>query len=339
MSVSWKNFLIGACIVAFLVLLGGFNASKPRILVLNSAAETSLWCRKIKEGVELALNENRRPLSVAFTYLVLDENAPRRPLDVEKAELQRTLRRVKPHIIIAVDDAANALIAPWFAGRDKPGIIYVSIDRPPEYYGYLGARNVSGIADQLPVTALRDFADDLNPRAPRKIAFLGADSDPGVAELAQARAFDWSPHLVTGSSLVRTMDDWEEFVRSADADLLIVLDTQPLVRGGDDSSIVSAKDIVLWTEQNSKALPVGTDVQHVEDGGTISFSPPPDDYGREAMEMAIDWLDGRDTPGAPPPVESSHFEVGIRKEDLKARGVMLPPIYLEAARENETLFK
>jgi hypothetical protein len=338
-SISWKNFLIGACIVGFLVLLGGFNASKPRILVVNSAAENSLWCRKIKEGVETALDRNRRPLSVAFTYLVLDANAPRRPLDVETAELQRTLRRVKPHIIIAVDDPANALIAPWFAGRDKPGIIYVSIDRPPEYYGYLGARNVSGIADQLPVTALRDFADDLNPRAPRKIAFLGVDNETGVAELAQARAFDWSPHRVTGSALVRTMEEWEGFVRSADADLVIVLETQPLVRSADDATIVPAKDIVLWTERNSRALPVGTDVQHVEDGGVISFSPPPDDYGRKAMEMAIDWLDGRDTPGAPPPVESSHFEVGIREEPLKARGVVLPPIYLEAARENGTLFK
>jgi hypothetical protein len=58
----------------------------------------------------------------------------------------------------------------------------------------------------------------------------------------------------------------------------------------------------------------------------------------KAIELALDWLDARDTPGAPPPVESSHFEVAVRQSRLAERGVVLPPIYIEAARENGTLF-
>jgi hypothetical protein len=36
---------------------------------------------------------------------------------------------------------------------------------------------------------------------------------------------------------------------------------------------------------------------------------------------------------------SDHFEVAVRPAALAARGMVLPPIYLEAARENGTLFR
>lgn len=338
MNPFWKNFLIGACVVAFLALLGGFNATKPRILVVNSSAEESLWSRKIKQGIERTQEKNRRPLSVSFNYLALGEEAPQRPLEVVAAELRRTLAREKPDLVIAVDDEANALIAPLRAGGSIPRIVYVSIDHPPSHYGYQDAPDVSGIADRLPVEALRDFADDLHPKTPKKIALLGAECEAGAAELAQALAFDWSPHQLAGSALVATAEDWKNFVRTTDADFLIILETRSLPLGGDNPTRLPAKDILDWTESHSKALPIGTDVQHVQDGGAISFSPPPDDYGEKAMEMAIDWLDERQTPGAPPSIESAHFEVAICKSLLKKRGIMLPPIYLEAARENGTLF-
>ena len=232
---------------AFLALLGGFNATKPRILVVNSSAEDSLWSRKIKEGIESALEKNRRPLSVAYTSLSLNAYAPRRSHEVEAAELRRTLARVKPDLIIAVDDEANALLAPQIAGRATARLIYVSIDHPPAHYGYQDAPNVSGIADHLPVAALRDFADDIRPGTPKKIAFLGSECEAGAAELAQARAFDWSPHEVTGAALVGTVEEWKTFVRTTDADFLIVLETRPLRESAENPAILPAKDILLWT--------------------------------------------------------------------------------------------
>ena len=56
------------------------------------------------------------------------------------------------------------------------------------------------------------------------------------------------------------------------------------------------------------------------------------------MQLALDWLDDRSSPGPPAAAVSEHFEVGIRQTELAKRGVALPPIYLEAARENGTLF-
>ncbi|MFM8884925.1 MAG: hypothetical protein ACKOKC_00705 [Chthoniobacterales bacterium] len=101
---------------------------------------------------------------------------------------------------------------------------------------------------------------------------------------------------------------------------------------------MTAAEINRWTQENSRALPIGTQVNFVDDGGGLSFSPPPDDSGAKAIELALDWLDDRDTPGAPPPLVSDHFEVAVRPAELAKRGVRLPPIYIEAARENGTLY-
>ena len=74
------NLLIGAVIVAFVVLLGFFNVTKPRILVLHSAAQDSPWVQQVDRGMREALKQNRRPVSVEWNYLGLGAPAfPRSP--------------------------------------------------------------------------------------------------------------------------------------------------------------------------------------------------------------------------------------------------------------------
>lgn len=338
MTRNWRQFLVGAAIVAFFVMLVGFNATKPRILVLNSKPEDSVWSRKFRDGAMEELKRNRRPVSVEWSYLDFDAAGSRLSPGVEQAEVKRAMRRFKPDVLIAVDDEANAIVARDYAGPGGPRIIYVSIDREPSHYGYAGAANVSGIADRLPLAAFKDLAGVVAPGKPLRIAAIGVDSETGQAELAQLRSYDWAPHALVASATVGTVDEWEQFVRGSDADLLLVLDAGDLPRSATDPVPVPADELIRWTEAESKALPVGTNVNFVEAGGGLSFAPPPDDYGEKAIELALDWLDARDTPGAPPPTVSDHFEVAVRQARLAERGVVLPPIYLEAARENGTLY-
>ena len=338
MTRNWTAFLVGAVLIAFFVMLVGFNATKPRILVLNSKPEDSVWSLKFNQGVTEALKRNRRPVSVEWSYLDFDGAGGRLSPAVEQAELLRAMQRFQPDVLIAVDDEANSFVARDYAGRDKPRIIYVSIDREAAHYGYEGARNVSGVANFLPLTAFQDLAGVLGKGSPVRIAVLGVDSETAQAELAQIASFDWSPHKLVTSATVSTAEDWERFVLGADADMLLVLDNDELPRSASDPSPVAAAELIRWTEEKSSALPVGTDVNFVEAGGGLSFAPPPDDYGEKAIDLALDWLDHRTSPGAPTPVASSHFEVAVRQDQLVQRGVVLPPIYIEAARENGTLY-
>ena len=244
---------------------------------------------------------------------------------------------IKPDVLIAVDDEANSLVARDYVGLDSPRILYVSIDAPPAAFGYTNAPNVSGIAEQLPWEAVRDAVTDLFPGRSATMAVVGIDNETDRAELAQLEAFDWGPVTIGKTALVSTAPEWRDFVvGSQAADVLLVLGTQDLPDGS--GAVATAADISRWTQDNAAPLPIGTQLDFVADGGGLSFSPPPDDYGQRAIELALDWLDDRQTPGPPPPVESSHFDVAVRQTSLSQRGIVLPPIYLEAARAKGSLF-
>jgi hypothetical protein len=338
MTTLWKNLLIGGFLVAFVVLLGFFNATKPRILVLHSASPDSAWARQVDRGMREALDTNRRPLSLEWHYLGVDSPAASRRAAEAQAGARRAIARFNPDILIAVDDEANSLVAREYVGRERPRILYVSLNRPPADFGYAGAANVSGIAEQLPLAAVRDAMADLFPGRTPSLAVLGVNNETGQAEMAQVRAFDWSPLTVGEAALVATAEEWRAFVqRVSTADVLLVLGTHDL--SGEGAAVVTAAEINRWTQDHAGPLPIGTQVNFAEDGGGLSFLPPPDDSGAKAIELALDWLDERSTPGAPPPVVSDHFEVAVRPAALAARGIVLPPIYIEAARENGTLFR
>jgi len=337
MTTLWKNLLIGGFLVAFVVLLGFFNATKPRILVLHSAGAESSWARQMDRGMREVLEANRRPLSVEWHYLGIDSPAAAGRVEEARAGARRAIARFNPDVLIAVDDEANSLVAREYVGRERPRILYVSLNRPPGDLGYGGAANVSGIAEQLPLAAVRDAVTDLLPGRTPTLAVIGVDNETGRAEMAQVREFDWSPLVAGHTALTATAEDWRGFVQRSAVDVLLVLGTHDLP--GEGGVVVSAAEINRWTQENAQPLPIGTQVNFVEDGGGLSFSPPPDDYGAKAIKLALDWLDERDTPGPPAPVVSDHFEVAVRPEVLAARGMVLPPIYLEAARENGTLFR
>jgi len=333
-----KLVLIVACLLSFLLLLGTFNGSKPRILVLHSGQQDSPWVREVDRGMREALAANRRPVSVEWDYL--DISAPgadqRVQQAVQQAQARRAIGRIDPAVLIAVDDEANLLVARDYVGRAQPRILYVSLDRPPADYGYVGAPNVSGIAERLPFAAIKDAITALNPGVAPSVSIIGVDNVTGRAEMAQAQAFDWGSVKVNAAQLVSTAEAWRQFVMGASgSEFLVVLSCHHLPDR--DGAVFSAADASRWTQENSRALPIGTQVDFVENGGALSISPDADDYGRTAIRLALDWLDDRASPGPPPPVESSHFAVSIRTDALNSRGVTLPPIYVEAARENGTL--
>jgi len=332
----WRNLLIGGFLLTFVLLLGFFNAAKPRIMVLHSGSAGSVWVDQVDQGMRAALAANRRPVSVEWSYLGL-ASPPGRGVAESTAEARRAIDRFKPDVLIAVDDEANSFVAQHYVGRDKPHILYVSIDRAPAAYGYADAPNVSGIAEQMPWAAIRDALIQMFPGRAVRLPVVGVDGPTDRAEVAQLKAFDgWGPIAIGEPALVSTAGAWRDAVTRADGDALLVLGPQDLP--GDDGSTVTAADLSRWTQDNARPLPIGTQVDFVPAGGVLSFAPAPDDYGRKAIELALDWLDDRATPGPPPPVTSSHFDVAVRTEALARRGFALPQIYLEAARENNSLF-
>lgn len=329
------RLLIIACLVSFVVLLGLFNESKPRILILHSAGQHSWWAREVDRGMRDALKLNRRPVTAEWMYMDVTAATAERRTAQAQAEARRAIGRMDPAVLIAVDDEANLLVARDYVGRREPRILYVSLDRPPADYGYRGAANVSGISERLPFAAIKDALATLFPGRALTLSIIGVDGVTGRAEMAQARAQDWGPVTIGAAQLVSTASGWRDVVTAARSDVLLVLGCQDLPDA--DGAVFTAADAARWTEQHAKPLPIGIGMDFVENGAGLSFFPAPEDYGERAIRLALDWLDDRSTPGPPAPVDSGHFEVAVGQQSLARRGITLPPIYLEAARENGTL--
>lgn len=336
MRKTWKTLLVLSCLLSFVLLLGFFNDGKPRILVLHSGGEQSPWVQQVDRGMREALESNRRPVSVEWMYMDVAGPDAGRAVGPAQAEARRAISREDPAVVIAVDDEANQLVARDYVGPGSPRILYLSLDRPPADYGYPGAPNVSGISERLPFAAVKDAVAALLPGRTPTVSVIGVDGITGRAEMAQTGEFDWAPLKVKARRLVSSGQAWRDFVSSADSDVLVVLSCQDLPDNG--GAVFTAADAARWTQDNSPALPIGTQVDFVTNGGGLSLSPDPDEYGSSAIRLALDWLDERSTPGPPAPLESSHFEVAIRQDALARHGVSAPSIYLEAARENGTLF-
>jgi hypothetical protein len=368
-----RGILISCFAIGGLLTLVWFNLNRPRILVLHSGSERSLWVSDVNRGLEQQLERNRRPINLERHYLRLDEpGLSPETVRLRVQDAQRAVARLRPDILIAVDDEANALVAQDYLGLTTPKLLYVSIDQPPEEYGYRDSDQVTGISEELPLAAVRKALDDLQPALQSKadsqtnpgstdqgrasilfptqllcperslrIAALARDSETGRAELAQVQQFDWAPHRLGPVKAVSTLVHWQEETKRlvGAADVLLVLSYRGLQRNADSEDWVPGSELAQWLEAESVPLPIGLNVGYVVDGGGLSLAPAPTSYGMSAMEMALEWLEPARQGKLPKSRRSPHFDIALRAGRLQQRGLSLPIIYSEAARAGNDLYE
>lgn len=329
-----KKLLIGFFLAAFILFLGLFNLTKPRILVLHSFSSDDPWSLEVNKGIQKVLKSNRNPVTVKYHYLNVTANKQDSRLQIAIGEAHQAIARQKPDILIAVDDEANELVAKDYAGKGAPRVVFVSTLQPLEKYGYAGAANVSGIVEQLPLDAVRDTLLTARNGKAARIAVLGMDDVTCRAELAQVQSYNWAPHRLVVTRAVNSFPDWQQFTRQvADkADVLLVLSYGGLERGNGDRRELPGNELAVWLEKNAESLPISICPTYVQDGGGLAVTPAPVDFGQKAMQMALAWVAAGKGAAAPPVISSPHFRVGMRQSLLDARGITMPTIYIEAAR-------
>ena len=335
-----KKLLTGFFLAAFILFLALFNGMKPRILVLHSFAQDDPWPIRVNAGINRVLRENRNPVNVKHHYLDVIKNRRTDTLQLAVNEALQAIERQKPDIVIAFDDEANEMVASRYAGKGKPRILFASTLQPPERYGYAGAANVSGVMEKLPLDAIRDAIHITLKGKPARIAVVAMDDETCRAELAQVQSYNWAPHRITAVQAKNSFPEWREFISglAERADVLLVLSYGGLEKGSGSREEVPGTELVSWIEKNSKPLPISICPAYAEDGGGLEVAPSPSDFGLLGMNMALKWVEAGK--GAPPPsIQSSHhFRIGMRKSLLEARGIIMPPIYVEAARTAEAWY-
>ena len=351
-----RNLLIAGFIVAGLLALAGFRASLPHVLILQSGSEGSAWVHGLDLAFDRELQASRRPVHVERYYLRLDE--PGADPDAVRGRVQdarRAIDRAKPDMLVAVDDEANALVArhvaAHVAGQPDLRVLYVSIDQPPARYGYDGRAATTGLSETLPLIAIRDavtalrgvspFMLERQPDRPLRVAALARDSETGRAELEQVRRFDWAPLQLVDTAAAGNFSDWQRTCGSwsGDADVVLVLSYRGLPREAGSTKPVAGTDLTDWMERECRPVPIGVSSGYVTDGGGLSIAPSPEEYGRIAARMALQWLEtDHDATKLPAPRQASHFDVALRASVLLRRGLHLPPLYVEAANARNAYF-
>jgi hypothetical protein len=361
-----RGILIALFAIGGLLTLVWFNLNRPRILVVHSGSERGLWVKDVDRGMDQQLERNRRPIQLERHYLRLDEpGLSPETVRLRVEDAQRAVARLRPDILIAVDDEANQLVAKDYLGLGSPKLLYLSIDQPPEIYGYRDQKQVTGISEELPLAAVSKVLGDLQPtdvqtsgaeqasvaiRFPEKllvpqrslrVAALARDSETGRAELAQVKQFDWSPHQLGPVKAVNSLVEWQDAVRAlaGEVDVLLVLSYRGLQRSPDSPELVPGPELAKWLEDESVPLPIGLHVDYVVDGGGLSLAPAPTNYGSNAMQMALEWLEPARKGALPASRRSPHFDVALRIARLNVRGLSLPPIYAEAARAGDDFYE
>ena len=327
-------FLLGALTVFISV-----NVSKPRVLVLHSYDTEYIWTRDINVGLTRVL------LGKAYTTRWHYMDTKRNPDEAFKQRSGILARRIiddwDPNVIIAVDDDAQRYAVKSYANHPKIKIVFAGINGEIAPYGYDKASNVTGILERKQWRGVKNLIEEtIRPRVPAdrpvKISYVGDTSGSVKEDTKFLNEFDWKPFVLHRSKLVKTFDEWKAEVKRADAEADVLLTTnyrRIQVSDADEKKMVPPEEVVKWTEENTKKVPVlGTNGFYVEDGGMMALATSPFEQGRVAGEMTIQIIDKKVSPQSIPVQETQQFISYMRAERMLANNFKVPPVYESFSR-------
>lgn len=251
---------------------------------------------------------------------------------------QRVLEHEDPDLVILVDDGANEHIGRSLAREENRKLFFVSIDQHPNYYGYEGKDQIRGIGEHLRLEPIHELMGSLKPGEHLKYGALGFDNPSGRARLEQLKERNWDKHHLEATELVSDFDAWMNFINiHPDLDVLVILNTESMPEIFGNGAFIRRKDVIDWTEKNSKGLPVSVDASYVENGGAIAFELSPNRLGEFVSKRAKEWLEPAHR--VPDAIEHlTEFDLAVSVHRMAVRDIKLPAIYKESARLAQKLY-
>lgn len=329
----------GLLAVLLLALLVAFNHQKPRLLIIHGFSEDGPWEQAFDAGFRRGLDHNRQPLSVRWRYMLYSQYLSDRQWMSASLRSREIIDSWRPDVLVAVGEEAQEYVGRYYAGLTSPQVVYV-INENPEQFGYSGAANVTGIKEILPLDQIADILQFMD-RSSLRIRAIGIDDPTGRAEAQQVQAQDWGPHQFLGVDLVSDSIEWKDRVLGlADqVDILLVLSAGGLPKSPDIPEDVDPIQLAGWTASHAKPLAIGIRESFVVGGGALAVVPSPIGLGQQTARYALLALQTIKAGQALlPPEDSQDYLIALRPDKLAARGLTLPAIYLQFARNSHTLY-
>jgi ABC-type uncharacterized transport system substrate-binding protein len=331
-------------LVALAVTVVVFNTTKPRLLILQSYDRDYAWTRDVDVGINRVLKD-RNDYSVRWFYM----DTKRHPWHDYKVNVGKTVEKLienwQPNVVIAVDDDAQEYAMKSFINRPDIKIVFSGMNGSLADYGYDHANNVTGILERKPLDALKEtlllITAAQKRSRPLRIMFLGDASESVRKDEEEFRRFDWGPIQVLDSRFAKTFDEWRsavEFCNGGNVDFIITANYRKIQRNKDAKGLMPAREVLKWTDQNSRVPVIGTNAFFVEDGGTLAIGTSPYEQGEVALSMVNDIL-YKGKKASDIPVQSTRqFVVAMRASGLRKWNLKLPTVYESAARSSANFY-
>ncbi|WP_323011463.1 hypothetical protein [Castellaniella sp.] len=329
----------GILAVLLLVFLVAFNHQKPRVLVLHGFSEEGPWEQAFDAGFRRGLEHNRQPLSVRWRYMMYSQYLSDRQWVAASQRSREIIDNWQPDVLVTVGEEAQDYVGRYYAGQASPRVVYI-INENPALFDYPGAANVTGVHEVLPLGQIGDILQFMG-RSPLRIRAIGVEDPTGRAEAQQVQAHDWGPHQFLGVDLATDAVDWRSRVLALtdQVDILLVLSAGGLPESPDISEDINPDQLSGWTAKHAKPLSIGIRESFVIGGGALAVVPSPGGLGHQAAQQTLLALQAIQSAQAlPPPKNSQDYLIALRPDELAARGLKLPEIYLQAARGTHTLY-
>jgi ABC-type uncharacterized transport system substrate-binding protein len=156
----------------------------------------------------------------------------------------------------------------------------------------------------------------------------------------QVQKFDWNPVRLASIDQVATWPEWQASVDrlAKTADVILLTGYRQLPRSATDKSLVSAREVVEWTEAHSKLPLISGNGFFTEEGGMLAIGTSPYEQGEEAASRALAIILGGKSLSSLPIIASHEFIVTMNGSKMKARGFELPRVYEAAARTGDKYY-
>lgn len=336
-----RLILVSVFFVSVVVVIGWLNATRPKLLILQSYDTDYIWTREVDEGINRVLGHEQF-IHIRRFYMKTKKFSDKASLKRVSIIARHVVEQDHPDVILAVDDYAQKLVAKYYVNDPHIKIVFAGVNGQIHSYGYDKANNVTGILERKPVRAIVEAITQVCRSVPHPRAIFFGDTSFTVQEDANyIAAQNWRPVDYLGIKVIKTFGEWKRRVLKlrGKADVLLVGGYRKLQYSLHDKKFVSPGEVMKWTERHSPIPVVGMNVFNTADGIMLSIGVSPYEQGEVSGKMALELLHHEKKISDIPIVTSKQFIVAMRGKALKKRGIVLPSIYEAFARATQNYFE
>jgi ABC-type uncharacterized transport system substrate-binding protein len=329
--------------IIFLVLLGWYLISqsikKPRIFIVHSYATDFAWVSDMNTEITRILGKH--PYNIRFHYMDTKHHTSEEFKIRAGNSARRTIESWQPDIIVAIDDNAQHYVGRYYIDHSKFKVVFAGVNKSLEAYGYLQAKNVTGILERINFQATKNILIDSLTTDKRRLFHVSDNSPTSEGIHDQISKFDWHPFDLVASVRCDTFTDWQAAIKKASKESdIVLLSHYHTIKNGAET--MKPGQVIEWTNQNCKLPGIGFWGFYVEDGGMMAVAVSPDEQGEVVAKLCIELIENQSVmPSDIPVITSNMILIYLRESVLKQKAdvIKLPWIYEAFARATNNYYE